>query len=109
MRFFLFLVAVVLIMALLGWITFNGGNDAATITIDKGKMQHDTETAVESIKEAANRVRHSADRPTTATPPSELDRAPVRPTEAVRAVPPTDPLPPVPPVDAPTAPGTPSP
>lgn len=100
MRFFLLLVVVVLVMALLGWITFNGGNDAATITIDKGKMRHDTETAVENIKEAANRVRHSADRPTTATPPSELDRAPVRPTE---------PVPPVPSADAPTAPGMPSP
>lgn len=102
MRFFILLVVVVLVMALLGWITFSGGNGAATITIDKSKMQHDTETAAEKIKEAVNRVRHSADRPTTATPPSELelDRTPVRPTE---------PVPPVPPVDAPTAPGTPSP
>lgn len=103
MRFFLLLVVVVLVMALLGWITFNSGNDAATITIDKGKMRQDTETAAEKINEAVNRVRHSADRPTTATPPSELDRDPVRPTEPVR------PVSPVPPADAPVPPGTPSP
>jgi Tfp pilus assembly protein PilV len=52
MRAILIIAIVVLAMIALGWLSFHGGSDRATMTIETQKMEQDTERAVEKGREA---------------------------------------------------------
>ena len=47
MKGLLILAAVVLLAALLGWLSFGNSDDSATMTIDKQEVRQDTEAAME--------------------------------------------------------------
>jgi hypothetical protein len=66
MRALLVVVAVLLIFALVGWITFSKGPDRASINIESGQIQHDTKKAMESgaelLHKAGDKVHDEASR-----------------------------------------------
>ena len=57
MKGLLILAAVVLLAALLGWLSFGNSDDSATMTIDKQEVRQDTEAAVEKAKEVAEEAK----------------------------------------------------
>lgn len=48
------IIVVVLIAALLGWISFSGGDGSASVTVDTQKVQDDTKDAVNKGREIVN-------------------------------------------------------
>lgn len=62
MRAVLILAAVVLLMVLLGWITFSREGDRPAVTINTDTVQQDTERAVEASREAAAKAAEGAER-----------------------------------------------
>lgn len=61
MRALLFIVAVVLILALLGWITFSSSPGKSSINIETQKIEQDTDQALEKSAEALQRAGESLD------------------------------------------------
>ena len=66
MRAFLVLVALVLIFALVGWITFGKDPDRSSSNIETGRIEHDTKHAMESgaqlLHKAGDKVESEANR-----------------------------------------------
>jgi hypothetical protein len=83
MRSLIFIIAVVLILALLGWITFSSTPGKSSINIETQKIEQDTDQALEKGAEALQKAGDSIDSslrtdsepssaaPTTPAPPSE--------------------------------------
>jgi hypothetical protein len=80
MRALILLAAIVLILALVGWISFSKGPDRASINIESDRIRQDTKQVMESgaeiLHKAGDKVESEADRQPndTATNP---DAAPV--------------------------------
>ena len=74
MRGLLIIAGLILIFALVGWITFNKGPDRATINIESGQIRDDTKRVIESgaelLHRAGDKVEAEANRPTEPAPPS---------------------------------------
>ena len=62
MRGLLALVVIVLILALVGWISFGNNANEATITIDKQKVKQDVEKIEESGKELGDRIERAIEK-----------------------------------------------
>ena len=69
MRALIFIVAIVLILALIGWISFSRTPGQSSINLETQKIQQDTDRALESgsklLREASEAVDH-ANEPRTA-------------------------------------------
>lgn len=85
MKSILTLVAVILILALIGWVTFTVAPDRTSISVETQKIQDDTTKLVESGKELTDNVRSAVteeqaeDEPTTPvedTAPSDESSTP---------------------------------
>lgn len=61
MRALLGFVAAVLILALVGWISFSSSSDQATVNIEKEKIKQDTAEIVEATKNVADDIANSAE------------------------------------------------
>jgi len=66
MRALIVIVVLVLVFALLGWITFNKGPDRASINIEAGQIREDTKQAMQSgaelLHRAGDKVQGEAER-----------------------------------------------
>ena len=66
MRALIVVVVLVLVFALLGWITFSKGPDRASINIESDQIRQDTKQAMESgaelLHKAGDKVQSEADR-----------------------------------------------
>lgn len=60
MKGILITVIIVLILALVGWISFSNNDSAATISIDKQEIKQDVQDAAGEIREATNEVIDAA-------------------------------------------------
>ncbi|HVT28920.1 MAG TPA: hypothetical protein VHE81_12975 [Lacipirellulaceae bacterium] len=64
MRAILILIAVVLLLALVGWISFSKGPNQASINLESGKIRQDTEHAMqkggELLQKAGNKLESKA-------------------------------------------------
>jgi hypothetical protein len=76
MRALILLVAIVLILALVGWITFSKGPDRASVNIESDRIRHDTKQVLDSggqlLHKAGDKVQAEANRE-----PSNRDTTPV--------------------------------
>lgn len=88
MRGILLLAVLVLIMILVGWVTFSSNTDRTTINIETQKIESDTQDAIqrgrELIKEAEQGVDEAAEN--LETPPQEkseeaVDESNTQPTQ----------------------------
>jgi len=61
MRGILALVLLIIILALVGWISFGKDENEATITIDKQKGQQDVEKKKETGKELGDKIERATD------------------------------------------------
>jgi hypothetical protein len=68
MRGLLALVVIVLILAVVGWISFGNKANEATITIDKEKVKQDVERIKESGKELGDQIERAVDDPPAEEP-----------------------------------------
>jgi hypothetical protein len=88
MRAIIFVAVVVLIMVLVGWITFSSQPGRSTINVETQKIEQDTEQMVESgknlVREAGDAVDEAVetDKERAAEPVTQ----PVTPVEPVRPV-----------------------
>jgi hypothetical protein len=77
MRALIFFVAIVLILALAGWISFSKSPGRSSINLETQQIKQDTDRALQSgsnlLKEAGDAVDHS-----TEPQPQPLQPAPVR-------------------------------
>jgi hypothetical protein len=66
MRALLVVIAVILIFALIGWISFSKGPDRASINVESGQIREDTkqamETGAELLHKAGDKIEAEADR-----------------------------------------------
>jgi hypothetical protein len=80
MRALIFLAAVVLVLALIKWISFSKGPDRASINIESDKIRQDTKQVMESgakmLHKAGDKVEGEAERAPSRTP-ANSDVAPV--------------------------------
>lgn len=76
MRVLILLAAIVLVLALVGWISFSKGPDRASINIESDRIRQDTKQVLESggqmLHRAGDKVEAEANRD-----PSNRDTAPV--------------------------------
>jgi hypothetical protein len=81
MRALLILAAIVLVLALVGWISFSKGPDRASINIESDRIRQDTKQAMQSgaemLHKAGDKVETEANRPPNNVP-SNQDAAPVK-------------------------------
>jgi hypothetical protein len=81
MRALLIVLAVVLIFALVGWISFSKGPDRASINVESEKIRQDTKQAMESgaelLHKAGDKVQAEANRQRPETP-THSEPAPIR-------------------------------
>lgn len=73
MRIVLFVVAVVIGMVLLGWITFRRSSDQAAITIETKVMEHDARRTVEAVRDAAAKGVNSVKEGTSQSTATHVD------------------------------------
>jgi hypothetical protein len=76
MRAFLILVAIVLVFALVGWISFSKGPGRASINLETEEIREDTQHAMQSggelLHKAGDKMQNEANRPPeTASQPQE--------------------------------------
>jgi hypothetical protein len=75
MRAIIFLAVVVLIMVLVGWISFSSQPGRSTINVETQKIEQDTEKIVESgknlVREAGDAVAGEEERQVETAPPVE--------------------------------------
>ena len=80
MRALLVLAAIVLVLALVKWISFSKGPDRASINIESERIRQDTKQAMQSgaemLHKAGDKVEREANRPPTDVP-TNRDVAPV--------------------------------
>jgi hypothetical protein len=80
MRALIFLGLIVLVLALVGWISFSKGPDRSSINIESDKIRHDTKQLMGSgadiLHKAGDKVEAEADRPQTQTPNNNPYAAP---------------------------------
>jgi hypothetical protein len=80
MRALLILAAIVLVLALVGWITFSKGPDHASINIESERIRQDTKQVMQSgaemLHKAGDKVETEANRPPS-NAPSNRDVSPV--------------------------------
>jgi hypothetical protein len=80
MRALILLAAIVLILALVGWISFSKGPDRASINIESSQIRQDTKQVMESgaevLHKAGDKVEAEADRQPAGTA-NNPDVAPV--------------------------------
>jgi len=76
MRAIILLVVIVLVLALIGWISFSKGPDRSSINIESGRIRQDTKEVMESgaqmLHKAGDKVETEPNRV-----PSNPDQAPV--------------------------------
>ena len=81
MRALILLAAIVLILAIVGWISFSHGPDRASINLESGKIREDTrevmETGAKALHKAGDKVEQEANRQPNGAP-SNPETAPVR-------------------------------
>jgi hypothetical protein len=79
MRALILLVAIVLVLAVAGWISFSKGPDRASINIESDQIRHDTKQVMDSgakmLHKAGDKVEAEADRESNRAP-SNSDVAP---------------------------------
>lgn len=61
MRALVALIAIVVILAIVGWLKFGSPNGDPTVQVDTDKVQKDTSAMVESVKDAANEIDKRVD------------------------------------------------
>jgi hypothetical protein len=80
MRALLILAAIILILALVGWISFSKGPDRASVNIESERIRQDTKEAMQSgaemLHKAGDKVQREANRPPNEAP-TNRDVAPV--------------------------------
>ena len=59
MRALIFLAVIVLVLALVGWISFSKGPDRTSINIESDKIRQDTKQVMEAGAEAASTKRET--------------------------------------------------
>lgn len=62
MRVFLFVIAVVVLMALLGWISFGRNSDRAIISVETKTIESDLKKTAEAAQKAARQGLEKLDR-----------------------------------------------
>lgn len=81
MRAVLILLALVIICALVGWISFSNGPDRTSINIETNEIRHDTKQVMQSgadlLHKAGDKVEQEANRPADEAPPFRSEPAPV--------------------------------
>jgi hypothetical protein len=60
MRALILLVAIVVVLALLGWVTFNRGDGRASINLETQEIREDTRQVLQSGSEALDRAGETA-------------------------------------------------
>jgi hypothetical protein len=78
MRVLILLVAIVLVLAVAGWISFSKGPDRTSINIESGKIRQDTKQVMES----GAQVLHKAGNEVEAEAKREPNRVPANPNAA---------------------------
>ena len=63
MRVFILLAAVVLLLAVIGWISFSGGPGRASINLETEKVRQDTQEVLESGSEVLQDAGEAVDNP----------------------------------------------
>lgn len=67
MRALIIVVALVLIFALVGWISFSKGPDRASVNLETGEIRQDTQHAMQSgaelLQKAGDKMQTEANRP----------------------------------------------
>jgi regulatory protein YycI of two-component signal transduction system YycFG len=73
MRAFLFVVVVLILMGLLGWINFGRNSDRATINMETKMIENDLKRTADAVRDAAEqgveKVKEAAQSEKTAEPP----------------------------------------
>ncbi|WDQ16340.1 hypothetical protein [Rhodopirellula sp. P2] len=62
MRALIFVVAIVLLMAVVGWLRFTSDDGDPTVRVDTDKVRQDTSSLVETSREAADGAAKAIDR-----------------------------------------------
>ena len=70
MRALIFVVAIVLILALVGWISFSSTPGQSSINLETQKIQQDTDRALESGSELLRKAGDAVDRTEEPQPPT---------------------------------------
>jgi hypothetical protein len=65
MRAILLLVAIVVVLALVGWISFSKGPDRTSINIESGRIREDTKQVMESGAEVLHKAGDKVEAETT--------------------------------------------
>ena len=81
MRAVLVLIAIVLILSLVGWISFHRSPDGPSVTIESEKIRHDTKDVVQSV---ANLLHKAGDEVEEAVPQND-GQNPAAPVETAPA------------------------
>jgi hypothetical protein len=81
MRALLVIVAVVLVLVLIGWISFNNAGDRASVNIETDKIKQDTETVIDAGEDLIDRDRDEA----AVDPADQQVDEEIRPTRPVPA------------------------
>ena len=81
MRALLLLILVVLVLSLIGWISFSKGPDRASINVETDQIRSDTDRAVESgaklLHKAGEELEQKTGRQIEQAPPATPQTAPV--------------------------------
>jgi hypothetical protein len=82
MRAVIVLLALVVICALVGWISFSNGPDRSSININTNEIRQDTKQVVQSgadlLHKAGDKIEQEANRPAVQAPPVQNEVVPVR-------------------------------
>jgi hypothetical protein len=76
MRALIFVVAIVLLMAVIGWLRFTSDDGDPSVRVDTDKMKQDTSSLVETTKDAADGAANAIDR-AAGNIDASIDREPV--------------------------------
>ena len=81
MRALLLIVAIILICALVGWISFSSGPGKSSINVETEEIRQDTKNVLQSgaelLHQAGDKIEEKANQPNEQTPPVRNESAPV--------------------------------
>lgn len=82
MRAVILLIALVVICALVGWVSFSNGPDRTSINFETNEIRQDTKQIMQSsadlLHKAGDKVEQKVNRPTEQAPPVQSEPAPLR-------------------------------
>lgn len=82
MRAIIILIAIIVVCALVGWISFSNGPGRSSINIETNEIRQDTKQVMQSgadlLHKAGDKVEQEANQPNEQTPPVQNEAAPIR-------------------------------